>query len=86
MKLAGPLVIGTNVKDADPAIAAADLTLVGVNLASFVDGPFIAIENKSALTSTSTSPLIQRTSTKVDNDENIIRVNTSSSVTLAGSC
>ena len=85
MKLAGPLVTATNVTGPGAVLAAATLSLVGVDVASFVDGPFIAIENKSSLTSTGASPLIQLTSTKVDNDENIIRVATGSSINLAGS-
>ena len=85
MNLAGPLATLTSVKDPDPAILAAALSLVGINVASLVDGPFIAIENSSSLTSTGTSPLIQITSTKIDNNETIIRVASGSKVNLAGS-
>jgi hypothetical protein len=85
MNLAGPLVTLTNVKDPDPATGAAAMARVGIDVATLVDGVLIAIENSSALTSTGTSPLIQITSTKIDNNENMIRVATGSSVTLASS-
>ena len=69
----------------DAATIATVQSQLGLNVNALTPTPTFLIDQKSSLTSTGSAPLIQFNTVSLENKENFVRIDNSSSVNLAGS-